>query len=76
MQAVMCDKRFNVFPRETSEDKRLFQLLKKAYVDARYKMDEYVITATELTYLAEKVTLLKQLTETVCQEKIGEIEEG
>lgn len=42
------DKRFDVFPRTTKEEKHLFELLRRAYVDARYKMDEYFITESEL----------------------------
>ena len=36
-----------VFPQRNEEEKRLFQLPQKAYVDARYKKD-YTITAEEL----------------------------
>lgn len=69
----MCDKRFDVFPKTTDEEIRLFELLKKAYIDARYKMKEYEITKVELEYLAERVTLLKNLTEQICAEKIKTI---
>ncbi|TRX57644.1 HEPN domain-containing protein, partial [Fulvivirga sp. M361] len=58
-----CDPRFAVFPHSTDEEKRLFELLRRAYVDARYKMDEYSISKEELDYLAEKVEQLKGLTE-------------
>ena len=71
----MCDKRFDVFPQTTDEEKRRFELLKRAYIDARYKMDEYAITKEELSYLAERVNELKNLTETICLAKIGEIGE-
>ncbi|NQY08783.1 MAG: HEPN domain-containing protein [Flavobacteriales bacterium] len=67
----MCDKRFDVFPKETDEEKRLFELLKSAYIDARYNMDEFSITKEELEYLAEKVNLLKDATEKICEEKIA-----
>ena len=73
IKVAMCDKRFDVFPRTTDEEKQLFELLKRAYIDARYKMDEYEITKEELVYLAEKVNDLKQLTATICKEKIAEI---
>ena len=46
-----------------------FILLKKAYVDARYK-DSYEITKEQLEYLAERVKTLQELTERVCKEKI------
>ena len=71
----MYDKRFAVFPKETKEEICLFELLKKAYIDARYKMDEYTITPNELEYLAGKVAQLKQLTQELCLAKIKEIGE-
>ena len=73
IKVTMCDKRFDVFPQTTDEEKRRFELLKRAYIDARYKMDEYEITKEELSCLAERVNELKSLTETICKAKIGEI---
>ncbi|WP_420400390.1 hypothetical protein [Flagellimonas sp.] len=49
--------------------------LKKAYLDARQKIDWYANIESELDYLAEKVQLL-QLTKEICGEKIREIGEG
>ena len=68
-----CDPRFAVFPQDTDEEKRLFELLRRAYVDARYKMEEYSVSREELEYLAEKVEELKGVVERLCGEKIGEI---
>jgi len=68
-----CDSRFDIFPRETAEEKKLFELLKRAYIDSRYKMDEYQITKEELTYLTGRVNELKGMTETICKAKIAEI---
>lgn len=73
IKVEMYDKRFAVFPQTTDEEKRLFELLKKAYIDARYKMDEYAITKSELEYLANKVDELKELTKRICKEKIQEL---
>lgn len=70
IKVEMCDARFAVFPKTTDEEKHRFELLKRAYIDARYNMDEYVITPTELEYLAEKVEVLRGLTESICYEKI------
>jgi HEPN domain-containing protein/predicted nucleotidyltransferase len=58
-----------VFPKATKEEKRLFELLQKAYVDARYKRD-YTIEKNELEYLGQKVEILKEMTERICTEKI------
>jgi uncharacterized protein len=60
---------FSVFPRSTPEEERLFDLLKRAYIDARYKR-EYRITKKELEYLAGRVRKLQRLTRGICKEKI------
>ena len=59
-----------VFPKATYEERIRFTLLKKAYVDARYKA-EYKITKEDLEYLSERVKLLRSLTEQICKEKIA-----
>ena len=76
IKVEMCDARFAVFPKTTDEEKHRFELLKRAYIDARYNMDEYAITPTELEYLAEKVEVLKGLTEQICTERILGIGKG
>jgi predicted nucleotidyltransferase/HEPN domain-containing protein len=58
-----------VFPQKTPEEKRLFDLLKRAYVDARYNM-AYKITEEELKTLAKRVLKLQKVTEEVCKAKI------
>jgi HEPN domain-containing protein len=58
-----------VFPR-TSEEQRRFELLRKAYLDSRYNMENYAITKEELEWLAEEVRKLRKLTEDVCTKKI------
>ncbi len=58
-----------VFPKEGVQERQRFMLLRKAYVDARYKIN-YKITKADLDYLGERVALLKQLTEQLCKEKI------
>ncbi len=64
------DLRFaKVFPKATELEMKRFILLKKAYVDARYKKN-YQITQEDLNYLGERVALLKQLTEQICKDKI------
>lgn len=58
-----------VFPKNTPEEKRLFELLQRAYIDSRYNMN-YKIEKGELAYLSERVQLLKELTERICKERI------
>ncbi len=69
-QVGRCDVRFNVFPRVTEEEKNRFELLRRAYIDARYKMKEYVITKEDLIYLATKVEVLKERTAIICKAHI------
>ena len=65
-----CDAEFlKVFPRATKEQDERFKLLKKAYIDARYKKD-YKITKKQLEYLSKRVKILQRLTKKICKEKI------
>lgn len=73
IKVEMCDRRFNVFPKQIEEDKHLFELLKRAYIDARYKMDEYTVTKPELEKLSSYVLELKNRTGEICKEKIARI---
>ena len=59
-----------VFPQSTEEEKNRFELLRSAYVDARYK-PSYRISLEQLSWLAERVKYLQHLTETLCQQKIA-----
>jgi HEPN domain-containing protein/predicted nucleotidyltransferase len=59
-----------VFPDNTPEEKHLFDLLKRGYVDARYKSD-YTITAEELGLLINRVTKLQAIAEKLCKAKIA-----
>ncbi len=57
------------FPRSTKEDEHLFDLLRRAYIEARYKKS-YRITAEELAMLGVRVRDLAGRVERACQEKI------
>jgi len=63
-----------IFLKKTEEEKRLFGLLKRAYVEARYDMG-YKITKKELEYLAGRVKKLQSVTEEVCKAKIKSFEQ-
>jgi len=64
-----------IFPLDDAESKRLFKLLKKAYVDARYKRS-YVITEDDLLQLSKQVEELKKLGTQLCLEKINCLSES
>lgn len=61
-----------VFPDNTPAEKHLFDLLKRGYVDARYK-DHYAITAEELHILIERVGKLQAIAEKLCQTKLASL---
>jgi predicted transcriptional regulator len=61
-----------IFPRQTDEEDRLFNLLKDAYIDARYKKD-YKITREELEYLAKRVEKLCDLVAEICKSIIEKL---
>lgn len=64
------DNRLNrILPLDTPENRQLFKLLRKAYVDARYK-PSYVITHDELLQLSKQVEELRKIGELICHEKI------
>lgn len=68
--AKACDLEFSkVFHHTSPEEIRRFDLLKRAYVDARYS-DDYVISKEDLDYLSERVQLLREMTEAICLKKI------
>ncbi len=69
--AKACDMEFSkVFPMATKQERDRFDLLKRAYVDARYS-DDYVISKEDLDYLSERVQVLRKMTEEICAKKIA-----
>lgn len=62
----------DVWPRETKQDRRLFELLKPAYVEARYS-EHYAITAEELAWLGKPAEALRAMVETICVARIDEL---
>ncbi|TQV87569.1 HEPN domain-containing protein [Aliikangiella coralliicola] len=57
------------FPLTTDKEQKLFKLLRRAYVNARYNKT-YTINQEQLEWLAECVERLKELTKKLCREKI------
>lgn len=67
---LLSEELFLLFPIETNkEEKNLFDLLKRGYIDARYKTD-YIISEQELTMLIERVQKMQEIVELICKEKI------
>jgi HEPN domain-containing protein len=57
-------------PREAPEDERLFKLLKRAYIEARYSKS-YRVTAEEFAILAPRVLDLGARVRAACSEKLA-----
>ena len=59
-----------VFPQNTDFEKRCYDLICRAYIEARYNVD-FTITKEELKYMLERIEVLKEITYRVCSEKIA-----
>ena len=60
------------WPRTERQDRRRFELLKRAYVEARYS-DQYDISTEDLEALADCVRALRDLVETSCRKRIEDL---
>ncbi|MEP7217770.1 MAG: HEPN domain-containing protein [Bacteroidota bacterium] len=74
MAAGQAPELVPVFPIGTEEERRLFDLLCRAYIESRYDK-KYSITREELEWLAERVKELKGIVEEICRRRIGEYNE-
>ncbi|MDR1730245.1 MAG: HEPN domain-containing protein [Prevotellaceae bacterium] len=60
-----------IFPQKTKEEKRLFLLLKLAYVEARYN-PEFAVAKEDINALVLLVEQLSKLVKKICIERIAE----
>lgn len=58
------------WPRGTKFERRCFELLREAYVNARYS-SQYEITTEELEWLAARVDILQGLVRDVCEARLN-----
>ncbi len=68
------DEFIHVFPQNTPEEKRLFDLIKAAYVNGRYDPD-FLVTKEDIEALVPKAEMLRDITKGICEERIREYEE-
>lgn len=65
----------DAWPRERRSDRRRFQLLKRAYVEARYST-AYDVGVEELEAILDSVRTLRDIVETVCRDRLGVLQRG
>ncbi len=63
------------WPRDTKVDRRRFELLKRAYVEARYSAS-YAITAEDLTALAGSIAKLRDIVAELCAERLAALKQA
>lgn len=59
----------NTFPMNNDFEKRCFDLLCRAYIEARYNIN-FKVTKEEYEYMLTRVEVLKDITKRICSEKI------
>jgi predicted nucleotidyltransferase/HEPN domain-containing protein len=64
-----------VWPHETKFQRRCYELLRAAYVKARYSR-HYRITGEELAWLGERIGLLRELVDKACLDRIAALQSG
>ena len=60
----------DAWPRDDKFSRRCFELLRLAYVNARYS-PHYKVSAEELTWIGERVAVLEGLVEKICRDHIA-----
>lgn len=72
-KAEAIDPRLSeAWPRETKFERRCFELLREAYVKARYS-EHYKITDEELAWLSKRVEVLRDLADQVCKTRLDDL---
>ena len=68
----LSEELFSIFPFPIADnfETHLFDLLKRGYLDARYK-DDYVITADEFKVLLDRVKKMKEIVQKISIERIN-----
>jgi predicted nucleotidyltransferase/HEPN domain-containing protein len=64
-----------VWPRQTKFERRCYELLREAYVKARYSR-QYRISDDQLAWLSGRVELLQQIVREACEERIATLAEA
>jgi HEPN domain-containing protein/predicted nucleotidyltransferase len=68
----ISEELYSIFPDhpDDNEDKYQFELLKRGYIDARYKRD-YAINLEQAENLFHRISKMKKIVDVICREKIN-----
>ncbi|UZK67786.1 nucleotidyltransferase domain-containing protein [Sphingomonas sp. M1-B02] len=66
----LVPKLIEAWPRDTRFSQRSFELLRRAYVDARYS-PHYRVADEELAWLTERVSILSELVRLTCEARLS-----
>lgn len=70
-QTEALDDRLKVvWPSDTKLHRQAFDRLRRAYVEARYSA-EFAVSEQELEWLNERISILRNIVQIVCQEQLG-----
>ena len=61
----------DVFPRNTPFEEHCYDLLCRAYIEARYNLD-YNVAKEELEYMLQRTEMLRDITFNICTEQLAE----
>ena len=64
-----------VWPRDSKFERRCYELLREAYVKARYSR-HYRISAEQLEWLSGRVKLLQSIVRSICEQRIADLAEA
>lgn len=70
ISAALDKALFNALPNVTQIEQEHFDILRKAYIDSRYKKD-FSVTKEQLLFMGEMVKALQEVTERECLKKIA-----
>lgn len=74
-QAASLDRRFlHIWTEDTRWQRSAYNILKDAYVKARYHKRAYKITAEQLRWLGERASELSGIVKAICEEEIARLE--
>lgn len=62
------------WPNQTKFERRCFELLRAAYVKARYSK-HYRVNEDELAWLTDRVVILRDLARQICEERLSELKD-